>query len=77
MATYQKWDQSYTNKVTTIRLSYRGVKYNKVCDSQQSVHYSPHCPWNLLLYKSGRNSTLINTNPSHFPHYEKNWTANE
>ena len=44
MATYQKWDQSYTNKVTTIRLSYRGVKYNKVCDTKQSVHFSPHCP---------------------------------
>jgi len=44
MATYQKWSDSYTNKVTTIRLSYRGVKYNKVCASSQSVHYSPHCP---------------------------------
>ena len=52
MATYQKWDQSYTNKVTTIRLSYRGVKYNKMCDSKQSVHYSPHWPWLVLLYKS-------------------------
>ena len=60
MATYQKWDQSYTPKVQTIRLSYRGVKYNKMCDSKQSVHYSPHCPWLVLLYKSGRNSTLIN-----------------
>ena len=38
MATYQKWDQSYTPKVTTIRLSYRGVKYNKVCATKQSVH---------------------------------------
>ena len=38
MATYQKWDQSYNPKVT-ISLSYRGVKYNKMCDSQQSVHY--------------------------------------
>ena len=57
MATYQKWDQSYTSKVQTIRLSYRGVKYNKVCDSQQSVHYSPYCPWSLLLYKGGRDST--------------------
>ena len=36
MATYQKWDQSYTNKVTTIKLTYRGVKYNKMCDSKQS-----------------------------------------
>ena len=36
MATYQKWDQSYAPKVTTIRLSYRGVKYNKTCDSKQS-----------------------------------------
>jgi len=44
MATYQKWDQSYTPKVQTIRLSYRGVKYNKVCASQQSVHYSPYYP---------------------------------
>ena len=44
MATYQKWDQSYTTKVQTIRLSYRGVKYNKVCDSQQSVHNFTHCP---------------------------------
>ena len=42
MATYQKWDQSYNDKVTTIRLSYRGVKYNKVCASPQSVYYSPH-----------------------------------
>ncbi len=38
MATYQKWDQSYNPKVT-ISLSYRGVKYNKMCDSQQSVHF--------------------------------------
>ena len=44
MATYQKWEQSYVPKVTTIRLSYRGVKYNKVCDSQQSVHNFTHCP---------------------------------
>ena len=36
MATYQKWEQSYTPKVTTIMLSYRGVKYNKTCDSRQS-----------------------------------------
>ena len=28
MATYQKWSDSYTNKVTTIKLTYRGVKYN-------------------------------------------------
>ena len=49
MATYQKWDQSYTPKVTTIKLTYRGVKYNKMCASSQSVHYSPHCPQNLLL----------------------------
>ena len=55
MGTYSQWDQSYMNKVTTIRLSYRGVKYNKVCDSQQSVHYSPHCPWLVLLYKSEGN----------------------
>ena len=54
MATYQKWDQSYTPKVTTIRLSHRGVKYNKVCASRQSVHYSPHWPWLVLLYKGGR-----------------------
>ena len=56
MATYQKWSDSYTNKVTTIRLSYRGVKYNKVCASPQSVYYSPHWPWNLLLYKSEGNT---------------------
>ena len=37
MATYQKWEQSYAPKVTTIRLSYRGVKYNKTCDSRESV----------------------------------------
>ena len=49
MATYQKWDQSYVPKVQTIRLAYRGVKYNKTCDSKQSVHYSPHCPQILLL----------------------------
>ena len=36
MATYQKWEQSYAPKVTTIRLSYRGVKYNKTWDSKQS-----------------------------------------
>ena len=36
MATYQKWDQSYLDKVTTIKLTYRGVKYNKMCDSKQS-----------------------------------------
>ena len=36
MATYQQWTQSYTPKVI---LTYRGVKYNKICDSQQSVHY--------------------------------------
>ena len=41
MATYQQWTQSYAPKVI---LTYRGVKYNKVCDSKQSVHYSPHCP---------------------------------
>jgi len=29
MATYQKWDQSYTPKVQTIRLSYRGVSIIK------------------------------------------------
>ena len=44
MATYQKWSDSYAPKVQTIRLSYRGVKYNKVCDSQQSVHNFTHCP---------------------------------
>ena len=38
MATYQKWDQSYNPKVT-ISLTYRGVKYNKMCDSSQSVHF--------------------------------------
>ena len=36
MGTYQQWEQSYTNKVQTIRLTYRGVKYNKMCDSRQS-----------------------------------------
>ena len=36
MATYQKWEQSYAPKVQTIRLAYRGVKYNKTCDSRQS-----------------------------------------
>ena len=36
LATYQKWSDSYTNKVTTIKLTYRGVKYNKTCDSKQS-----------------------------------------
>ena len=77
MGTYQQWDQSYTNKVQTIRLSYRGVKYNKMCDSKQSVHFSPHCPWLVLLYKSGRNSTLINKQSFNSSHYEKNWTTNE
>ena len=38
MATYQKWSDNYTNKVKTIKLTYRGVKYNKSCDSSQSVH---------------------------------------
>ena len=33
MATYQKWSESYAPKVT---LTYRGVKYNKTCDSRQS-----------------------------------------
>ena len=33
MATYQKWEQSYAPKVI---LTYRGVKYNKTCDSKQS-----------------------------------------
>ena len=41
MATYQKWSESYAPKVI---LTYRGVKYNKVCASKQSVHYSPHYP---------------------------------
>ena len=41
MATYQKWSESYAPKVI---LTYRGVKYNKVCASQQSVHYSPYYP---------------------------------
>ena len=41
MATYQKWSESYAPKVI---LTYRGVKYNKVCASKQSVHFSPHCP---------------------------------
>ena len=36
MATYQKWSDSYTNKVTTIKLTFSGVKYNKMCDSKQS-----------------------------------------
>ena len=44
MAYHQEWDQSYTNKVTTIRLSYRGVKYNKICDSKQTVHNFTYCP---------------------------------
>ena len=44
MATYQKWSDSYAPKVQTIRLTYRGVKYNKVCASKQSVYYSPHSP---------------------------------
>ena len=38
MANYQQWTSSYNPKVT-ISLSYRGVKYNKICDSQQSVHF--------------------------------------
>ena len=38
MADYQQWKQSYNPKVT-ISLTYRGVKYNKMCDSQQSVHF--------------------------------------
>jgi hypothetical protein len=53
MATYQKWEQSYAPKVTTIKLTYRGVKYNKMCASSQSVHYSTHYPWFLLLLRSG------------------------
>ena len=44
MATYQKWSDSYAPKVQTIRLSYRGVKYNKMCDSKQTVHNFTHCP---------------------------------
>ena len=44
MAYHQEWDKSYVPKVQTIRLTYRGVKYNKVCDSQQSVHNFTHCP---------------------------------
>ena len=38
MANYQQWTSSYNPKVT-ISLSYRGVKYNKMCDSSQSVHF--------------------------------------
>ena len=57
MATYQKWDQSYTPKVTTIKLTYRGVKYNKMCASSQSVHFFTNCPWSGVLLKSGRDST--------------------
>ena len=38
MANYKQWTQSYNPKVT-ISLTYRGVKYNKMCDSQQSVHF--------------------------------------
>ena len=38
MAYHQEWEQSYTPKVQTIRLSYRGVKYNKVCANRQSAH---------------------------------------
>ena len=38
MANYQQWTSSYNPKVT-ISLKYRGVKYNKMCDSQQSVHF--------------------------------------
>ena len=38
MANYQQWSLSYNPKVT-ISLTYRGVKYNKMCDSQQSVHF--------------------------------------
>ena len=49
MATYQKWDQSYNDKVTTIRLSYRGVKYNKICDSSQSVHFFTYCGQNGVI----------------------------
>ena len=44
MGTYQQWEQSYVPKVTTIKLSYRGVKYNKMCDSKQTVHNFTHCP---------------------------------
>ena len=50
MAYHQEWEQSYVPKVTTIKLSYRGVKYNKICATSQSVQYSPHCPWYCLLY---------------------------
>ena len=35
MGTYSQWDQSYAPKVI---LTYRGVKYNKVCATRQSVH---------------------------------------
>ena len=38
MANYLQWTSSYNPKVT-ISLTYRGVKYNKMCDSQQSVHF--------------------------------------
>ena len=80
MATYQKWDQSYAPKVQTIRLAYRGVKYNKTCDSKQSVHYSPHSPQNLLLYSYGEIKLhfwfnlfpLINKQSFNSSHYEKN-----
>ena len=75
MATYSQWSQSYTPKVI---LTYRGVKYNKTCDSPQSVHYSPHCPWLVLLYKSEGNTLHKMLTKSFISsHYEKNWTANE
>ena len=38
MANYQQWTSSYNPKVT-ISLTYRGIKYNKMCDSPQSVHF--------------------------------------
>jgi len=75
MATYQKWEQSYAPKVTTIKLTYRGVKYNKMCASSQSVHYSTHYPWFLLLLRSGRqgwHSLIVfksNLSHTHFDPY--------
>mgnify|MGYP001178898070 CR=1 FL=1 len=49
----------YDGKVI-ISLSYRGVKYNKMCDSQQSVHFvQTNDLKSTILINEGASLTLL------------------
>ena len=59
MANYQQWTSSYNPKVT-ISLTYRGVKYNKMCDSSQSVHFVQTNDQKSTILKEGGQSSQKN-----------------